>query len=297
MEIEGETEEIAAQTESIESSQVDNKSALPLWLKLAGIAVLLLFVILGISKIFSSDTEEEKAVPKTSFQESEQLLNQALAVPLEEGGAEARIENKGNGENKENKELDNTLSTLPVNQDEEIEISSKQVYPEDKPAFSLSKSIEHGKQEKKSTLNTVERQVTELKEILNNTIIGNRVRQESQDKEIKTLQAQVNAQTLKTEQLEHNINTKKIKGHKTTAVKRVKKYRKPKKLPLSLVSIDLWGDKTYAIIRRNDMPIEHEVDVAMGETILGWRVTAIDRRKGRVVLTNKRGINRELILK
>ncbi len=290
MEIQGETEEIAAQTESIEPSQVDT-NPVPLWVKLAGIAVLLLFVILGISKIFSSDTEEEKAVPKTSFQESEQLLKQALAVPLEEGGAEARIENK------ENKELDNTLSTLPVNKDEEIEISSKQVYPEDKPAFSLSKSIEYGKQEKKSTLNTVERQVAELKELLNNTIIGNKVRQESQDKEIKALQAQVNAQTLKIEQLEHNRNTKKIKGHKTTAVKKVTKYRKPKKLPLSLVSIDLWGDKTYAIIRRNDMPIEHELDVAMGETILGWRVTAIDRRKGRVVLTNKRGINRELILK
>ncbi len=296
MEIQGETEELSAQTESIEPAQVDN-NPVPLWVISVAISLLLIFVLWGISQIFSSDTEEEKAVPKTSFQESEQRLKQSLADQVEEGGAEARKDHKENGENKENTELDNPLSTLSVNKDEEIKISSKQVYPEDKPALSLPTSIEHGKQKRKSTLNTVEIQLAELKDLLNNTIIGNTVRQESQDKEIKTLQAQVNAQKLKIEQLEHNIDVKKTKGHKTTAAKRVTKYRKPKKLPLSLVSIDLWGDKTYAIIRRNDMPIEHEVDVAMGETILGWRVTAIDRRKGRVVFTNKRGTHHELILK
>ena len=138
----------------------------------------------------------------------------------------------------------------------------------------------------------IESQLAELQELLNDLIADNKAGQVHQDELISLLQTQLTAQELKIEQLKKNQSTAKaIKTKKRN--KQRKKTRKNKiTVPFTLVGIDQWGSDYFAIVRSNNLIYELTIDRAL----LGWRVVSINFRRGKVTLTNEKGVYQELLL-
>ncbi len=138
----------------------------------------------------------------------------------------------------------------------------------------------------------IESQLAELQELLNDLIADNKAGQAHQDELITLLQAQLTAQELKIEQLKQNQSTAKVIKTRIRNKKRTKTRKNKITVPFTLVSIDQWGSDYFAIVRSDNLIYELTIDRAL----LGWRVVSINFRRGKVILTNEKGIYKELLL-
>jgi hypothetical protein len=92
--------------------------------------------------------------------------------------------------------------------------------------------------------------------------------------------------------LKQNQTTAKAIKTKKWNKKRIKTRKNKITVPFTLVSIDQWGSDYFAIVRSENLIYELTIDRAL----LGWRVVSINFRRGKVTLTNKKGIYKELLL-
>ncbi len=139
----------------------------------------------------------------------------------------------------------------------------------------------------------IELKLTKLDEQFNQLMTENNQRQQSQDLLINDLQTQILSQTVQIEQLQKNL-----KSRRQSFVKAKKRRAKPYKkqaLPFTLVSVDQWGDDTYAVVRLYGRLYE----VTAGQSVDNdnWSVKSIDWFGQMAVFTNKRGVIRELFVK
>jgi len=87
-----------------------------------------------------------------------------------------------------------------------------------------------------------------------------------------------------------NMLKKQAVSHKKRiAYKRIKRT-KAAEIPLTLVSIDQWGNDYYAVIRYQG----HLEDIVLGQTIAGWTLDSIHHQQGKASFRNAQGITRFL---
>jgi cbb3-type cytochrome oxidase subunit 3 len=139
-------------------------------------------------------------------------------------------------------------------------------------------------------INVHNKQLAQLQNQLQSTNDDLTTGQQKQDSEIqhlKTLYQSLNGQITSlsetVKQLKNNFSTKR-------KVNKVFRTYRPLKTPFTLVSVDQWGSDLYAIIRYQNQLHELTLD----QSLAGWSIESIDRRKGTVSIKNRSGRKRRL---
>ncbi len=251
-------------TDSGHSSMDEHEiKPIPKGFKQAGIALVVLILILFVYLFISNSSDENS--PQVLLLDSEQP-QESVAEQLDE---KTDLKPK---------------SILPVHSDttlhQEFQSENRFVDNSQKSDFLAEKPKQ------------IESQLAELQELLNNSIADNKAGQAHQDELISLLQTQLTAQELKIEQLKKNQSTAKVIKTRIRNKKRTKTRKNKITVPFTLVSIDQWGSDYFAIVRSDNLIYELTIDRAL----LGWRVVSINFRRGKVTLTNKKGIYKELLL-
>jgi hypothetical protein len=139
-------------------------------------------------------------------------------------------------------------------------------------------------------INVLNKQLTQLQEDLQSTNDDLTTGQQNQDgdiQQLKTLYQTLNSQITS---LTETIKQLKSNSSKKRKAKKVSRTYRPLKAPFTLVSVDQWGSDLYAIIRYQNQL--HEL--TLGQSLAGWSIESIDRRKGTVSLKNRSGRKRRL---
>jgi hypothetical protein len=129
-----------------------------------------------------------------------------------------------------------------------------------------------------------------FEEQLNQLVQDNNSRQQGQDQLIEELQSQLTAQSAQIDQLQSNIKARQSYAKRKN--KKVARY-KSVALPFTLVSVDQWGDDTYAVVRQYGRLYE----LTAGQSVdNSWHVQSIDRSRRIAVFKNSKGLRRELFV-
>lgn len=146
----------------------------------------------------------------------------------------------------------------------------------------------------------VHQPTAELSQVINllKTALANQTSQsaawQSQQTELlHILQQQLTEQAGKLEQLAgllKPITVTKAKPVKRSPSKSAnhRKRRVKVKVPFDLISIDQWGDQTYAVLQHHDQWYEK----TSGQTLLDWHIVSIDQDAQTLMVKNSQGYER-----
>lgn len=141
--------------------------------------------------------------------------------------------------------------------------------------------------------NDFEKQFKKLNQQLSQLVIDNDLRQQGQDALIQDLQSQLTAQTAKIEQLLNNAKASLAKATKVKTKSRKHSASYRVRPPFELVSVDQWGNDTYAVVRYQ----QHLHELSIGQSLKGWVVSDFGRYHREVMFKNKAGTIRKLLIK
>jgi len=117
--------------------------------------------------------------------------------------------------------------------------------------------------------------------------------QKRQDEVVLSLKQQLETMNQALIALKKQVESRPKPTQRIAKKRAIKKYRKPVTVPFSLVSIDHWGDRVYAVIRFQG----HLIDVSEGQQLAGWTVTAINPDLGKVFIKGSHGRIKKLSIK
>jgi len=231
----------------------------PQWIKTGGIAILALFVILFLWMTLSGGKETSKAPDPLAVE------NDSTSTPAAETSP---------ADNPLAKAIEPSAKANPV------KVFNESALPAAKPLQS-------------SNIKPIQQQLNQLQQQLNHLETGFEQDQKRQDDITDLLKEMIKS-------LQNDVQQLKNKPHNNKAkpVAYKKSYRKkyPAKrhtsLPFTLVSIDLWGNDAYAVIRHQGQLY----DVTIGQNIFGWTLVSVNADQTQAMFKNKRGISLPLRL-
>ena len=247
--------------ETTEQQKVEELQPIPGFIKYGGIGGGVVILIIVAWFVLSSSGDKQVGNDK-----AEKLIE---------------IENTASGEAESELQIPVNTSVpviIPVNPVEEIKQASK-------PAIVDETDLPFVTQQSESELKLIK-----FEEQLSQLIQDNSLRQQGQDQLIEELQSQLTAQSAQIGQLKS-----KLKARRSYAKRTKKKTARNKNavLPFTLVSVDQWGDDTYAVVRQYGRLYE----LTAGQSVdNSWNVQSIDRSSRKAVFTNSKGLRRELFV-